>query len=726
MKRHQANTLKSLSLTAGALLGLTFSATAQRSVNTPNTEDDAFELSGFTVFGEQYEAIGAATRLPLTDRETPQTISLIDSSRLEAENMFNMDDVMRNVTGVNVSLWDTQRPLYFSRGFRITDFQVDGIPTYSNDTNQEFDTALYQRVEILRGANGLFSGSGKPSGTINLHRKQAGTDFAANVTQTIGSWDYIRTTVDVNTPITSDGAFRSRFVVARTDRDSFRDRYHEDKLAYLATFSADLSDSSVLTFGFQRQDNEPTASVWGTVPPLAADGTPSELPHTTNFATDWAYWHRHSSTAFVNLEQDLGDRWQLKAAINHTTGTEQSLSVYANAYAETWLNKEDGTGVIITGYSWDSEDQRDSLDLYLNGKIDLFEREHDIVFGASYSEYESIAKNTSAGFAGTPYNYAIPNFYTWDGTAPEMELSYLPGEGVVRTNQTGIYSSARLRLTDKFSAILGGRITKWDTVDFGRNDDGSTAYTTSDYEVDNEFTPYLGFTYDINDNVTLYASYTTIFEPQDNVDASGSILDPVDGKNYEIGIKSSFADGRATFTAALFETIQDNFAVQDPLNPDPLPSGKYAHIGVDGTKAEGVELQLTGMVTKDWSMIFGYTHNNTSRHEGDPIWTNLPEDLLQLSTHYQFPGEWSRLAIGAGASWQSEVLGSQFIPGQGNVEISQDAYALFNFHLNYEINEHFSATLSAKNAFDEVYLSNLDYPQFGEPQNFLLSLKWQY
>lgn len=724
MKRYHLNSLKSLGLAASSILA--YSAAAQNSVDTPVTGEDAFELSGFTVFGEHYDVIGAATRLPLSDRETPQTISLIDASRLEHESMFNMDDVMRNVTGVNVSLWDTQRPLYFSRGFRITDFQVDGIPTYSNDTNQEFDTALYQRVEILRGANGLFSGAGKPSGTINLHRKQADKEWSASVTQTIGSWDYFRTQVDVNTPVTSDGKIRSRFVAAYTDRDSFRDRYHEDKLAYLATFSADLAENSTLTFGFQRQDNEPTASVWGTVPPLAADGTPSELPHTTNFATDWAYWHRHSSTAFVNLDHALGDRWQLKAAINHTTGDEESLSVYANAYAETWLDKEDGSGVIISGYSWDSSDQRDSIDLYLNGKFDLFEREQDIVFGASHSHYESIALNTASGFAGTPYSYAIPNFYTWDGSAPEMELAYLPGQGVIRTKQTGIYSSTRLRLSDSFSAILGGRITKWDTVDYGRDDAGATSYVTSEFEVDNEFTPYVGFTYDLNEKLTLYGSYTTIFEPQDNVDANGNILDPVDGNNVELGLKSSFAEGRATFTAALFQTTQDNFAVSDPLNPDPLASGKYPQIGVDGTKAEGVELQLSGKVTQDWSMIFGYTHNNTSRHAGDPIWTNLPENLVQLSTHYQFPGNWSRLAVGGGATWQSEVIGSQFIPGQGNVEISQAEYTLFNFHLNYEINENVSATLSAKNAFDKVYLSNLDYPQFGEPQNLLLSLKWKY
>lgn len=708
-------------------LGLAASAGAQTNEGSAtDSNNDVVELSGFTVFGDQYEIIGAATRLPLTDRETPQTISLIDSSRLEHESMFTLDDVMRNVTGVNVSLYDTQRPLYFSRGFQITDFQVDGIPTYSSDTNQEYDTALYQRVEILRGANGLFSGSGKPSGTVNFHRKQAEREFAGSITQTFGSWDYLRTQVDVNTPITSEGQYRARFVAAYTDRDSFRDRYHENKLAYLATFAGDLSENITLTVGYQSQDNDPTSSIWGTVPQIAADGSPSDLPRTTNFATDWAYWSRTSSTFFANLDQELGDNWSLKVAYNHTEGEEESKSTYGNPYAGSWLNKEDGSGVVISGYYWESEDTRDSLDLYANGTFDLFDREHNVVFGASYSDYGSDAPNTSSGFSGQPYNYEIPNFYTWDGSAPEMVVTYLPGSYAISTEQIGVYASTRLRLTDSFSTILGGRITKWDTSEFERADDGSTSAVYTEYEVDGEFTPYVGFTYDLNPNTTLYASYTSIFQPQSAVDANGNILDPIEGTNLEVGVKSSFAEGRATFTAAFFEATQDNFAVRDLSYPDPLPNGNYVHYGVDGTKSEGVELQLSGKVTRDWSMIFGYTLNDTSRLSDDPIWANLPKHLVQLSTHYQFPGEWRRLAIGAGATWQSEITGSLAVPNVGTVTTTQGTYALVNFHVNYQFTENLSATLSAKNAFDETYYANLDYPNFGEPRNLLLSLKYDF
>ncbi len=689
-------------------LVLTTSAIGQTSGNSDRT----VRLSDFTVFGEQYDTIGAATRLPLTNKQTPQTISLIDRTRLEAENLFTLDDVMRNVTGVNVSLYDTQRPLYFSRGFQITDVQVDGIPTYSNETNQEYDTALYERVEIVRGANGLLTGAGKPSGTVNFHRKQPKTHFDASIRQSVGSWDFFRTEADVSIPLASEGKFRSRFVAAYTDRDSFRDRYHEDKLAFLASFAGDLSDNTTVTFGYQLQDNNPTASVWGTIPLFAADGTPADLPHTTNFATNWSRWQRETSTLFLNLEQKLGEDWQLKAAFNHTTGEEISKSVYADTWGGSGspgLDKSDGSGIGLLGSYWDSDDTRDSVDVYVNGKYRLFERDHDIMLGLSHSDYDLLAP---ANDGGVGWTHEIPNIYDWDGNAPEFDFNYTGGDDFIVTNQTGFYASTRFELTNRLSAISGGRLTNWDT-------NMSRYGVVGDYDIDSEFTPYVAFTYDLNEHATLYASYTSIFEPQSYTDVNGDFIGAIDGVNLELGVKSSFAEGRATFTAAVFQTEQDNFAVRDWDYPS-VPNTPDVYKAVDGTKSEGIELQLSGQVNEDLSVIFGYTYNDTSRLDDDPIWTNLPDHLVQLSTHYVLPGEWNRFAVGGGLTWQSELTGSSWNP------VTQDSFLLANFHANYHINENFSATLSAKNAFDEIYFANLDYANFGEPRNVILSLKWNY
>ncbi|ACD61525.1 ferripyoverdine receptor [Xanthomonas oryzae pv. oryzae] len=134
-------------------------------------------------------------------------MSVIGLQRLEAQSLFSTDDVMRHVTGVNVSFYDTQRPLYFARGFQITDFQVDGLPTYSGAINQEYDTVFYDRIEVIRGANGLLTGAGIPSATVNLLRKPPGKDFDASSGVSAGTWDFRRMQADVTHRSPKTGVF---------------------------------------------------------------------------------------------------------------------------------------------------------------------------------------------------------------------------------------------------------------------------------------------------------------------------------------------------------------------------------------------------------------------------------------------------------------------------------------------------------------------------------------
>ncbi|CAD0303925.1 hypothetical protein CFBP7900_02530 [Xanthomonas hortorum pv. carotae] len=276
------------------------------------------------------------TRLPLTLQETPQSVSVIGLQRLEDESLFSIDDVMRNVTGVNVSFYDTQRPLYFARGFQITDFQVDGLPTYSGSTNQEYDTVFYDRIEVIRGANGLLTGAGIPSATVNLLRKRPGKEFDASFAVSAGTWDFRRMQADVNAPLTEDGRWRSRVVAAWQDRDYYYDRYHDNKMSGMAVLEGDLTDSTTLTVGYQRQDNSPVGSTWGTVPFFAADGSLANLSRSTNLAPEWTRWQRETSTAFANLEQRFGEDWLLRVNTAHQGQCAEPARVWHRLSGRRW------------------------------------------------------------------------------------------------------------------------------------------------------------------------------------------------------------------------------------------------------------------------------------------------------------------------------------------------------------------------------------------------------
>lgn len=697
--------------------GQVMAATVASNQNTP-AEDD---IEKMTVHAKSTD-VATPTRMPLTIKEIPQSISAISAELMAAASMTDINDVMMNVPGVNVSLYDSQRPLYFARGFQITDFQVDGIPTYSGSTNQEYDTALYDRVEVIRGANGLFTGPGAPSATVNLIRKRPGKEFALNLTGRIGSWNLRRAELDVSSPLNADGTVRSRLVVAAQDADSFRDRYTEDKTAALAIVEADLTADTTAAFGLQLQDNNPTGTIWGTIPLYHADGSLADFPVSSSFAPNWTKWQRESNTFFADLKHRLNERWQLTAALNRTQGEVESLRVYATGFADP----NSGKGLTLLAGVGAGEDIRTGLDLYLTGSYSAFELEHDLIVGANIAKTESdtLLMSSVAG-----WSYQVPDARAYDGTAPKPVYRKTGANRLATTKQHGVYAVNRVRLTEGWSLITGARLSSWQTGTDNFNTSGIYVNTTGSYEVNNEVTPYAGLVYELNADYSLYASYTDIFNPQNYKDKDNNLLAPLVGSNAEIGIKAQLLDQQLFATVALFKTRQDNFAVRDMSQPEnSLPDGSSAYLAVNGTESQGVELSLSGKLADQLLLNAGYSYVDTSRPANERIWTNLPKHTLQLTGHYDVSELLTGVTLGAGINWQSETVGygvTHPVLKQG-ATFRQSSYTLLNLFASWQINGQLQSRLSISNALDKLYWANIDYANYGEPRNITLSLSWQY
>lgn len=688
-------------------------------------------LDKVTVSGERHSSEpSTTTRLPISVRQTPQSISVIGAQQLQEQSLFDIDEVLRNVSGINVSFYDTQRPLYYARGFRITDFQVDGLPTYSDQTNQEYDTAFYDRIEVIRGANGLLSGAGVPSATVNLFRKRPGKVFDASFAATVGRWDFRRMQADVNAPLTGDGRFRARAVAAYEDRDYYYDRYHEQKSAAMVVLEGDLTDSTTLTFGYQMQDNNPVGSTWGTVPFFYSDGSDAGLPRSTNMAPDWTRWQRNTRTTYVQWAQDFGERWNLRVNAARTEGDVTSVRVYGSGFPV----RETGKGVYLQAGIGQSSDTRDAVDVYLSGKFDAFGREHDVVIGGSWQDVEAITPTLATTYPNDwvrcefgPCIY-LANLYEWNGAVSQPTYKRTGAWRQARTTQSGIYLSTRLRLAEPLSLIGGARLSNWSTRTHNFDTEGRYTGTSGAYKARNELTPYVGLMYDIVPDVSVYASYTEIFNPQNYKDKDNNLLDPVQGSNREIGLKAAFLDGRITTTAAVFEARQDNYGMLDTRVPKgSLPDGSSAYVGVDGTKSRGWEAEIGAEVLTGWRINAGYSRVRVTRASTDLIYANLPEHTLQFSTQWTLPGAWDRLSLGANVMWQSAVEGFNIDnPVYGPVTVKQDAYALVGLNANYRISDQWTATLAVRNAFDEKYWANLDYNNYGEPRFTSFTLRWRY
>lgn len=706
-----------LCLLAIASSALRAQETASPALAPAATADEAVLLEPVQVTGTAVIETPAvsSTRLALTERETPQSINIINRDVMEEQNLFSVDDVLRNVTGIYTSFYDTERPLYFARGFQITDFQVDGIPSYSNGTNQEYDTALYQSVTVIRGANSLISGAGNPSAVVDLQRKRPGKEFAASVSGTVGSWDLYRAEIDVTTPFTKDGSVRGRFVVFGETTDSFLDRYSDETTGFLASVEADLTATTTVGVGYQFQKNEPDNPMWGTIPWFAANGSLAHLPRETNFSTDWTYWNRESGTTFINLDQKLGENWNFRAAYNRTEGKTERLAVYALGNPDTAT----GAGLRLLAGANESVDVRDNLDLYLSGKFEAFDREHDVAFGWNLNNYKSDAK-VLAGTAGWVFN--IPDYRTYDGSGVLAPVITDTGvNNVTHTNQNGFFGTTRLRVLDPVSVILGARLSNWETyVDNSVTGKGPGTQTTS------ELTPYAGIVYDVTKRVALYASYTESFRPQTQKDVSNNVLSPAIGTNAELGLKADLIPDRLSANIAVFETKVDNFAVLVPGGA-PLPDLSLPHMAVDGTESRGVEIEFTARLLDGWTASIGYSNINTRRNAADLTYANVPEHLVHFTTNYRLPGDWNRLSVGAGVNWQGEQTGVvTTAPGGLPTDVRQAPFAVVNFFATYRFTDHFTGTVSVRNAFDKEYWATLDYPNYGEARSVQFTLRWNY
>ena len=216
--------------------------------------------------------IATATRMVLTPRQTPQSISVVTRQAMDDFGLTGIDNVMRHTPGITVSTYDSERTNYYSRGFAIQNFQYDGIPMTRNapySAGQTLtDMAIYDRVEVLKGATGLLTGAGGPGGTINLVRKKPTSEFKGHVELGAGSWDNYRSEVDVSGPLTETGNVRGRAVAAYQDKHSFMDHYERKTSVFYGILEFDLDEDTLLTVGADYQDNDPKGSGWSGSRPI--------------------------------------------------------------------------------------------------------------------------------------------------------------------------------------------------------------------------------------------------------------------------------------------------------------------------------------------------------------------------------------------------------------------------------------------------------------------------
>jgi outer membrane receptor for ferric coprogen and ferric-rhodotorulic acid len=669
--------------------------------------DDAAERSTIVVSAVREEpAPAAATALPISVVDTPQSVTIVERDYLDDFGFDDINEALRLVTGVNVERAETDRTYYNSRGFDIKAMRVDGLglPNIWGVYAGQLDTAVFDSIEVVRGANGLLTGTGNPSGTINYIRKRPTGQTRAFAEISAGSWDRYRMEGDVDLALTEDGSWGLRVVGAAQTGDSYLRDYESSRTVIQGILSGKLAEGVEVVLGYTRQDGQADSPLWGALPLLNTDGTQTDYPVGTSTAQDWAYWNTHDATAFGELHVDLSQDWTLSTSLTRKDYSEPSrlFYVYGTPDAETGLGLYGNPGGYFqTNNGWIADAQ-------LTGKVHALGREHEVTLGAQYAD-SSLHYLAYPVDASDPAWGALPALPDWTGEEVAMPAFDTPYEASdVQYRIYRAYGAARLAVTDRLK-LIGG----FNFIDVAAT---GASFGTDYSRQESAISPYVGLTYAIAPQVNLYASYSDLFEPQSEIGTDLQPLGSAKGQSMEGGIKGNFLDGRLFASLTAFSSRQSN--VPEAVDFVPPYGTLYRGITVEST---GLEAELGGLLADGLTVQGGVSHLlSLEGEDGAAVRTYTPRTTANLSLRWQvLPA----LAVGTAVRWQDAISLTNAIG-----TIRQGDYATVQLFAKLDLTQSMAVTLNVANATDHKYLQSLYWDQsfYAAPRNVTAAVQWRF
>lgn len=646
-------------------------------------------------------------KLPLAPRETPQSISVVTRQQLDDRNLTRVEEAVKLSTGMTVTRLDGAGNFntFQSRGFDLGAIQLDGVPIPQGNYGM-LDTAVYDRIEVLRGPAGLLQGASEPGGTVNLVRKRAQSKLAIGADAAVGSFGLRRGVVDVGGGLNAEGTIRARAVAVVEDKDSFVDTLFNNKRLGYGTLEWDLTPDTTVSVGATQQRVRATIDQGL---PAYANGQLADLPRSAFAGLRANRQDLDTTDVFAELEHRLAGGGLVRLSARDIDRTQFYRSARANSALAA-----NGTFTMET-VDGDFRVRTRNYDAFVATPLQWGGRTHKLLIGASHNEGKSWDGNYAYG-PSRPFSLLQPSY---DQAYPVIPL---PGfSSIVTKRENALYGQAQIGLTDTVKLLTGGRLSWADVVTRST----STGAVTSSSDPGRQFIPSVALMWDFHPQYTAYTSYAETFVVQSQLNAAKQLLDPRTGKQVELGVKGEFLNKRLQAHAALFRIIDENRAIADPVvTGASIPGGKV--------RAQGFETEASGQIAPGWDMTAGYAYNDTrylkapAAQQGQVFSPITPRHSVNLYTHYAFKSPALRgWSVGGGVSYRSE-----FFAQSGSLRINAPGYALLNAQVGYQINDNLSVNLSVDNLLDKTYyervsgVSRQNY--YGEPRRVTVALKARY
>jgi catecholate siderophore receptor len=623
-----------------------------------------------------------ATKTDTALVDVPQAVTVITRELINDQAMRSIGDVTRYVPGVGIAQGEGNRDTPVLRGNSSTaDFFINGV---RDDVQYYRDLYNVDRVEVLKGPNAMIFGRGGSGGLINRVTKHANGVVVNELTLQLGQWEQYRATLDVAQPINGQASFRVTGLYE--DSGSYRDDVILQRYGVNPTLAWTLSDRTRLHLGYEYFHDERTAdrgvsSYQGRPVQTAAStffGDPAQSPTAATV-----------NSVFVTLDHKL----PCGLSLRNTT----RFSTYGKFYQNIFPGEVNAAGTSVALSAYNNATDRDNLfnqtDVII--PLETGSVKHQVLAGLELARQETDNLRLTGYFATispTTTSVLVPlaNPRTTLPVTFQPSATDANNHGVAKT--VAVYVQDQITFLPQLQAIIGVRFEKF-AVDFRNNRTGVTLDSN-----ENLVSPRAGLIYKPVEKLSAYASYSMSYVPRageqlSSLSLTNRSLDPEEFTNFELGLKWE-ARPDLIFTLATYRLDRSNVVI-----PDPADSTKS--LLVDGQRAKGVELGVTGRLSKKWSIAGGYAYQEgrikttqSATVVAGARLAQLPRHTLSLWNRYDLDAHWG---VGVGAIYRDAIFTST------DNTVTPPGFVRFDAAVFYRLTKNVRAQLNVENVFDRTY-----------------------
>ncbi|MEH1881149.1 MULTISPECIES: TonB-dependent siderophore receptor [unclassified Nostoc] len=667
--------------------------------------DQPIEL---VVTGEQDEySVPNATTATKTDtplRDIPQSIQVIPQQVIKDQQITRITDAARNVSGVSLQGgYGANTDNYVIRGFKQYNSLRNGFQAGDN----YIDPNSVERVEVLKGPASVLYGQFEPGGVVNYVTKQPlATPYYASEF-TVGSYSDYKSSIDISGPLTPDQKLLYRLNASYENFGSFIDFVHGQYFSISPVLSYKISDNTNLTLEYEHTAQNRTFYDGLLSIPQSFQVPISRFlgePSADKFNVD-------SNAFYLTLDHTFSENLRLRTAFSAYFTTSDNNNV-----VRPYSLEANGQTVSRTLAGGAGSNQTFDLQNELISKFKTGSINHQLLLGLELgwqNVFYDYLRTAAPGINLFNPVYGAPLPTSFVDTAQQTE-SY--------TDTISIYLQDQVTLLSNLKLLVGGRYDFVSYNDRGTdlNDNGALAYRNNFY--DEAFSPRVGLVYQPIKPISLYASYSESFVPNNTLSASQVALKPSRGTQYEAGIKTELFDGKLSATLAAYNISKTNVATTDPN-----PNNKDYSIAAGEVKSQGIEFDIYGRILPGWNVIASFAHNDTyvSKDNNLPVGDRLvavPRNTASFWTSYEIQsGSFKGLGFGGGLFFVGDVEAN--LPNNGVVLPS---YVRTDASIFYK-KENWRVGLNIKNLFDTTYYySQGSYLRPGDPLSVLATISVQF